>query len=157
MKVKNFGYLLMVFSLLHSSCATSKKNYTNEELIKKYSKHYQIYLDSNRIHLSYTFLDRENIAKIEVDKKTKRITIVQKVKTKLLDLHTINLDSLNSAFGNVIVNKPIELKMIILNGVPLLEDAAAKKLPLLVEQSAIKDFKITSAHKGDVLVISVKN
>lgn len=78
MKVKNCVYLLITLILLHASCVINPRNYTQEKDIKKYSNSYQVFLGMNKINTSHTFLDKENIEKIEVNKKAKRVTIFQK-------------------------------------------------------------------------------
>ena len=138
------GYLIVGMFVI--SCKTYRINNFNT-IIKKEQKAYKIFIDTQQVVFSTTFINKENVKNIIVDRKNKKIFVNRKVKDSLIKIKDIKLP------------KPIDKDNIIyiVNGIPVVNLDSA-----FIESNYIKSIKyLKGVFVGDnnliPVVISCKN
>jgi hypothetical protein len=154
-------FILILLILIHFGCSTYEVKYNRNEIVKKYSAKYKTFIDNENLDLEAHFLDRDNIKKVVVNKKTKELKITQINKVVFFELKNLNLDSLSS--GRRGWNKK-KIDLIIIDGIPLSDSL---KSIVKIDPNAIKSLEFLSKEKlvnnsfckeinGDLLVITTK-
>lgn len=125
------------------SCTTRKYNYY--KLSKFEKKDYILVLNSDGYSLSNTILDKKNISKFQIDRKSKKIFVENFNNPKLISLKKIS-DSINN-----------NLNFAIIYGLPFSKEDFEKTK---IEKSGIDSIHIvkipTSCHNSSVIVIKMK-
>ena len=101
--MKKITFLLIGLFL---SCSTNKIDFSQFELSLLEQKGYSIYLDTNLIDLSNTYLNYENILKVNQNKSTKKIEILRKDKSTIFVsfYELLNQKKYNTTIDRIIIN-----------------------------------------------------
>ena len=156
--MKIFTFILLLTLVL--SCKTRDIKYNRERILKKYSSNYVSLLDNEKIDLKTIYLDKNNIKKVQIDKRKKELKISQLKYSELLAINNLNIDSLN--LGITYLNDR-NIELLIINKTVVFDSVKN----IRIEPNAIKSINIISAEKmnnmtfcksyeGDVLVINTK-
>jgi len=139
MKLK-MHLLFLIISCFSIGCATKTVSYHRYKIIKKYDKSYKFYLNDHLINLDTIFLNKSNVDKVRINRKSKCLNIYQKNKNP-------NFNSLHNL--NITYQKTMESSDSLINIIDgILIDAAQQK-SIKIEESVIKD--ITVLKKEEVL------
>ncbi|HBD27182.1 hypothetical protein [Flavobacterium sp.] len=101
--MKKFIFLLIGLLI---SCSTIKIDFSQLEISELEQKGYSIYLDTNLINLSNTYLNDKNILRVNQNTSTKKVEIIRKDKntifTSLNEL--LNQKKYNTKIDHIVIN-----------------------------------------------------
>ena len=143
------AYLIMAMFII--SCKTYRIN-NFSTVIKKEQKGYRVFIDTQQVVFSTTFIDRKNVKSIIVDRKNKKVFVNRKVKDSLIKIKDIKLPTPIDK-NNIIKNNIIY----IVNGIPVTNIDSS-----FIESNYIKSIKyLKGVFVGDnnliPVVINCKN
>ena len=144
-----------------SGCSTRSVNYDRYKILKKYSSNFDIFVDNEKTDLETLILDKDNIEKLQINKRTKEVNITQFNKPEYIETKNFNLDTLSATRKGATKEK---VELVIIDGIPLTDDL---KLKTRIDPNAIEYLTIISheemnkmtlckAYEGDVLLIKTK-
>lgn len=133
-----FLLFIMLFSTL--GCITQKISYNRDKIIDKYSNNYKIIVDNKTVDFKTTYLDKNNIKDIVLNKSSHEIKINQIKNVELFELKNLNLDNLSQYK---------EIGSIIING-NLMNDSLKDKIK--IDPNAIKSLTILNYDKLNSLL-----
>ena len=154
-------FLLLLTLTLTFGCATRSIKYDRNKILKKYSAEYKMFVDSEKMDLETVFLDKDNIEKIRIDKRTRELKITQLKPTVLFEIKNFKLDSL---FPDRKIEAKRKIDLIIINGIPMTDSLKEKTK---IDLNAIESISIVTKEKmnnstfgrrynGDLLLITTK-
>jgi len=156
--MRTYLKIILVITLnLVLSCSVRNINYDRQKIEKRYAAKYDIMIDSMMVKFKNTFVDRENIKSIKVNKREKIIEISQHKKRIFSELKNLKIDSLSSSLREISKNG-----LIVFNGIPISDLNNSK---IILDPNSIKEFSILSKkhldttttwynHKGNLVLIS---
>lgn len=101
---KRILFLLVVVTLF--SCSTNKINFLQFEISELEKNGYSIYLDNNLINFTNTYLNNDNILRVNQNKSSKKVEIIRKDKnTIFISLNDLlNQKKYNTTIDRIIIN-----------------------------------------------------
>lgn len=153
--------LILILLIIASGCATHNIKYDRDKIIKKYAKKYTIYVDNQKTDLNTTYLGRSNIKNVQKNRRTKELKISLFKKANYFNLKNFILDSL---FPNDSIDAQRKIIMIIIDGVPILDNLKEKnKIDLnsiqrisRISQEKLSKTAVCQPPDGDILQITTK-
>ena len=102
-KMKKITFL---FIGLFLSCSTNKIDFSQFEISELEQNGYSIYLDNNLINLTNTYLNNDNILRVNQNKSSKKVEIIRKDKnTIFISLNDLlNQKKYNTTIDRIIIN-----------------------------------------------------
>lgn len=91
-------YIYILLLTICFGCSTKNINYDRNKIIEKYNTDYKFFLNDEEIVFKNFFLNKNNINRIIVDKKSKTVNIHQKYKSNLYKLNEYNLNRFINEF-----------------------------------------------------------
>lgn len=99
--MKYNSFILLLIGL--TSCVTTQIRYNQTYIAKKSRKGYQVTLDNQLVDYSNIFLDKDNIASVELNRKTKFIHITQHQPHNLMTLDSFQVGTITIEDIGVVV------------------------------------------------------